>query len=285
MKSLIQSISALGAADTTNTTLERLQALYGSTSDDDGSGTSLANSIAVVETAIASLAATPGSASLQANAVSALDSLASQLRETSSGIQDLRSDADQSIAIAVDDVNEQLNDHRQPERPDQAGGGLQPVHRRSRRPAQHRAAGDRQPDERHLLHLVVRRHADLHRRPARRCSTVRCTSCPTPPPRRSPRRRPTAPRRRAASAASWSTASTSPRRSAPGSIGALITLARHHAAGGAGAARPARDHARRQPERRLQSRHLAAAAADPDRHHRRSPRRRRCRPPARCASP
>uniref|UniRef100_Q07TK4 Flagellar hook-associated protein 1 n=1 Tax=Rhodopseudomonas palustris (strain BisA53) TaxID=316055 RepID=Q07TK4_RHOP5 len=109
MKSLVQAISGLGAADSTNSMLERLQALYGSTSDDDGSGTSLANSIAAFETAIASLAATPGSASLQANAVSALDSLASQLRETSSGIQDLRSDADQSIASAVDDVNEQLN--------------------------------------------------------------------------------------------------------------------------------------------------------------------------------
>jgi flagellar hook-associated protein 1 FlgK len=109
MKSLIQATSALGAADTTNSVLERLQALYGSTSDDDGSGTSLANSIADLETAIASLAATPGSASLQADAVSALDSLASQLRETSSGIQDLRGDADQSIASAVDDVNEQLD--------------------------------------------------------------------------------------------------------------------------------------------------------------------------------
>jgi len=109
MKSLIQAISGLGAADTTNNMLERLQALYGSTSDDDGAGTSLANSIAAFETAISSLAATPGSASLQANAVTALDSLASQLRETSSGIQDLRSDADQSIASAVEDVNEQLD--------------------------------------------------------------------------------------------------------------------------------------------------------------------------------
>lgn len=108
MKSLVQSISALGSADTTNTMLERLQALYGSTSDDDGSGTSLANTISDLETAISSLAATPGSASLQANAVTALDSLASQLRETSSNIQDLRSDADQSIDSAVDDVNDQL---------------------------------------------------------------------------------------------------------------------------------------------------------------------------------
>jgi flagellar hook-associated protein 1 FlgK len=109
LKSLMQATSALGSADTSNTYLNQLQALYGSSSSTSSSGTSLANAIATFESAISSLSSTPNSASLQANAVSALDDLASQLRETSSGIQKLRSNADQDIASDVSDVNQQLN--------------------------------------------------------------------------------------------------------------------------------------------------------------------------------
>jgi flagellar hook-associated protein 1 FlgK len=68
----------------------------------------LANTIAELETAISSLSGTTSSAALQANAVSALDAVASQLRDTSSGIQDLRGDVDQKIDSSVDDVNDQL---------------------------------------------------------------------------------------------------------------------------------------------------------------------------------
>jgi flagellar hook-associated protein 1 FlgK len=109
LKSLMQATSALGSADTSNTYLNQLQALYGSSSGTSSAGTSLANAIATFESAISSLSSTPNSASLQANAVSALDDLASQLRETSSGIQKLRSNADQDIASDVSDVNQQLN--------------------------------------------------------------------------------------------------------------------------------------------------------------------------------
>jgi flagellar hook-associated protein 1 FlgK len=108
LKSLMQATSALGSADTSNTYLNQLQALYGSSSGTDSSGTSLANTIADLETAISSLSGTTSSAALQANAVSALDTLASQLRDTSSGIQDLRGDVDQKIDSSVDDVNDQL---------------------------------------------------------------------------------------------------------------------------------------------------------------------------------
>jgi flagellar hook-associated protein 1 FlgK len=108
MKSLVQSDSTLGAADTSNTYLDRLQSLFGSSGGTDSAGTSLANTIASLETAISSLSDTSSSASLQANAVSALDDVATQLRDTSSGIQSLRSDADQAIASSVDDVNTQL---------------------------------------------------------------------------------------------------------------------------------------------------------------------------------
>jgi flagellar hook-associated protein 1 len=109
LKSLMQATSALGSADTSNTYLDQLQALYGTSGGTSSAGTSLANAIATFESAISSLSGTPSSASLQANAVSALDDLASQLRETSSGIQKLRGNADQDIASDVTDVNKQLN--------------------------------------------------------------------------------------------------------------------------------------------------------------------------------
>ncbi|UPJ57343.1 flagellar hook-associated protein FlgK [Bradyrhizobium sp. 192] len=110
LKSLISATSELGSADKTNTYLTSLEKLYGSTSSTDGSstGTSLANSIATLESALSSLASTPSSASLQSNVISALDDVASQLRETSNGIQKLRGDADQDISSSIDEVNADL---------------------------------------------------------------------------------------------------------------------------------------------------------------------------------
>lgn len=110
LKSLVSATSDLGSADTTNTYLTSLEKLYGSTSSTDSSstGTSLANSIASLESALSSLASTPSSASLQSNVVSALDDVTTQLRETSSGIQKLRSNADQDISSSIDDVNSDL---------------------------------------------------------------------------------------------------------------------------------------------------------------------------------
>jgi flagellar hook-associated protein 1 FlgK len=108
LKSLMQATSALGSADTSNSYLNELQALYGTTSGTDSTGTSLANTIASLETAISSLSGTPSSAALQANVVSALDDMAAQLRDTSSGIQQLRGDTDNQIASSISDVNGQL---------------------------------------------------------------------------------------------------------------------------------------------------------------------------------
>ncbi|MFC0240435.1 flagellar hook-associated protein FlgK [Rhodopseudomonas telluris] len=110
LKSLIASNSELGSADTFNSYMSSLQQLYGSTSSSGSTstGTSLANTLASLESALSSLATTPSSSSLQSNAVSALDVVASQLRETSSGIQKLRGNADQDIASAVSSVNDDL---------------------------------------------------------------------------------------------------------------------------------------------------------------------------------
>lgn len=110
LKSLISADSDLGAADTTNTYMTSLEDLYGSTSSSSSTttGTSLANTIATLESSLSSLESTPTSSSLQSNVVSSLDAVASQLRDTSSSIQKLRSNADQDIASSVKTVNSDL---------------------------------------------------------------------------------------------------------------------------------------------------------------------------------
>jgi flagellar hook-associated protein 1 FlgK len=108
LKSLVAATSDLGAADTSNDYLDQLQALYGSTTGADSTGTSLANTLAALESSITSLSGTTSSSALQANVVTSLDDVASQLRDTSSGVQTLRGNADTAISSAVDDVNAQL---------------------------------------------------------------------------------------------------------------------------------------------------------------------------------
>jgi flagellar hook-associated protein 1 FlgK len=103
LKALITATSQLGAASTTDSYMSRLQNLLGTTSS--SSGTSLGNTLASLESALSSLADTPESSTLKAQVVSAMDAVASQLRETSSGIQNLRADADGAISDAVGKVN------------------------------------------------------------------------------------------------------------------------------------------------------------------------------------
>jgi flagellar hook-associated protein 1 FlgK len=109
LKALTASTSTLGAAETTDSYSDRLQQLMGSVSGDDGTGTSIANSLASLESALLELAETPESETLQTQVVSSLDSLATRLRETSAGIQSLRENADSAIGDAVSDVNDMLN--------------------------------------------------------------------------------------------------------------------------------------------------------------------------------
>ncbi len=110
LKSLMTAVSALGSATTTDDYANQLQSLFGATSSasDSETGTSLGNSLASLETALSQLADTPESTSLAAQVIGALDDVAAQLRETSSGIQGLRADADQEIETAVDSVNDAL---------------------------------------------------------------------------------------------------------------------------------------------------------------------------------
>ena len=110
LKSLIGATSDLGSADVVNSYMSELQQIYGTASSSGSSttGTSLANALASFESALTSLAGTPSSVSQQSIVVSALDSVAAQLRETSNGVQNLRANADHDISSAVDNINNDL---------------------------------------------------------------------------------------------------------------------------------------------------------------------------------
>lgn len=108
VKALTTATATAGAAQVTDTYASRLQQLMGSVSSNDGTGTSIAASLADLETALQELAQTPESETLQSQAISSLDTVASQLRETSAGIQDLRADADAAVGDAVAEVNDLL---------------------------------------------------------------------------------------------------------------------------------------------------------------------------------
>ncbi len=109
LQDLVAATSTLGAATTAGTYADKLQNLLGSTTGSDSGGTSLANSLADLETALTALSGTPESETLQASSIAALDTLASQLRETSDGIQGLRADADEAIEDSVSTINNSLN--------------------------------------------------------------------------------------------------------------------------------------------------------------------------------
>lgn len=109
VKSLVQATSSLGAATVTESYASQLQSYFGTTTgSDDDSGTSIANTLASLETAISNLADTPESATLKQQVVNSIDDLAAQLRDTSSQIRTLRGNADQEIGSAVDSANDLL---------------------------------------------------------------------------------------------------------------------------------------------------------------------------------
>jgi len=107
--SLLSAKSDLGAASVTSTYTDRLQALMGSTTSSDDTGTSIASKLSSLETAVSTLASSPDDSTAKSSVVSAADSIASSLRETSASVQDLRSDADQQIADDIDTINTALN--------------------------------------------------------------------------------------------------------------------------------------------------------------------------------
>lgn len=99
-KSLISSSASAGYAETIDSYMSRYDTLLGDTSS-SGDIASLTSALA---TSLTTLAAGTGDTDAAA-VVSAASELADGLRTLSSGIQDLRSDADAAIATTVDEIN------------------------------------------------------------------------------------------------------------------------------------------------------------------------------------
>ncbi|MDC7786778.1 flagellar hook-associated protein FlgK [Rhodoplanes sp. TEM] len=112
ISSLVDSETRLGAATTMEEYTSLLQQVYGATSSDSDStsGTSIANGIADLASALTELTDTPESETLQAQVIDTLDSLAAQFRTASGSIQNLRSNADEEIDNAVDEINQSMSD-------------------------------------------------------------------------------------------------------------------------------------------------------------------------------
>lgn len=105
---LVAAKSIAGAAEVSASVAEALQAALGSTSSGDGTGTSLAQTLAELETAASALVDTPASEVLKAALVSALDSVSSQLNATAASVETLRGEVDQTIEDSVDTLNHAL---------------------------------------------------------------------------------------------------------------------------------------------------------------------------------
>ncbi len=108
LRDLVDAKSELGAAEVTAAKADALQALFGTTTSSDGTGTSIAASIALLDAALTALAGTPESSTLDNVAVESLDTIVAELRELSTGIQDLRETVDAEIGDAVTVVNAAL---------------------------------------------------------------------------------------------------------------------------------------------------------------------------------
>lgn len=108
LSDVVSAASIAGAAEVTANVADALQSSLGTTSSSDGSGSSLAQSLAELETAASALVASPDSDVLKASLVSALDSVTNQLNATAESVQNLRGQVDQAIDDSVDTVNEAL---------------------------------------------------------------------------------------------------------------------------------------------------------------------------------
>lgn len=105
---LVTARTAAGAADTTTDYMDRLQTALGATSSSDSTGTTIAQGLADLETALSDLLDDPTSDTLQAQFVASLDAVASGITSLSQSVQSLRGDADSEIADGVAAVNTAL---------------------------------------------------------------------------------------------------------------------------------------------------------------------------------
>ena len=106
--SLVSANADLGAASITASYTDQLQSLMGSTTGSDDGGTSITTQMAALETAVTELVSAPDDNAAQSSLISAADTLASQLKDISSSISTLETNADQEISDDIDAVNEAL---------------------------------------------------------------------------------------------------------------------------------------------------------------------------------
>jgi flagellar hook-associated protein 1 len=103
--SLSRQQSTTSAASTLNSYYQQIQNLFGNA----GSAQTLADSVNGLASAMQTLATSPNDTVAQQNAVTAAQTLTTQLNSTSAGIQTLRTNADNAINTAVTQVNTLLN--------------------------------------------------------------------------------------------------------------------------------------------------------------------------------
>lgn len=108
LKDILSATTAAGADSTGADYYTSLQNLLGEVASST-SGSDLSSQITKLATALQNLEATPDDASLKTQVVNDIDELASNLRSTSNGIQDLRTQADQEIGDKVTEVNSALD--------------------------------------------------------------------------------------------------------------------------------------------------------------------------------
>lgn len=106
--SLLGANADAGAASVAQSYTDQLQSLMGSTTGSDDGGTSITTQMSALETAVTELASTPDDNASQSTLVSAANTLASQLKDISSSIATLKSNANQQISSDVDTVNQAL---------------------------------------------------------------------------------------------------------------------------------------------------------------------------------
>ncbi|WP_319411760.1 flagellar hook-associated protein FlgK [uncultured Cohaesibacter sp.] len=108
VEDLVEATSEAAYATTTADYLNSLQTSLGTLEDEDGSGTTLVDTLSDFEEAMTELATTPESSILANTAVTALEELTSQIRDTAETVQDLIDNADSEIEDAVESVNNLL---------------------------------------------------------------------------------------------------------------------------------------------------------------------------------
>ena len=108
LRSIVSATSADGEASVAAQYLRLVGDMLGSLSSEDGSGDTLAAGLASLASSLEALATTPESDTLKSQVALALDDAATELRETSDGVQSLRQQADAAIETAVQEINQAL---------------------------------------------------------------------------------------------------------------------------------------------------------------------------------